>query len=112
MNNKAYLAPNPPLPNKAVEFNAALCNGCNQCVNICPNEVLMPNPEKKKQPIVVYPEECWFCGGCVEECTRSAITLIHPTQQRISVNWKRKETGEYFRLGMKNPPPPDIGLPS
>ncbi|HSW57038.1 MAG TPA: hypothetical protein VLH15_01425, partial [Dehalococcoidales bacterium] len=52
--------------------------------------------------------ECWFCGSCVEECPNSgAITLEHPLNQRISVNWRRKESGEYFRLGMKNPPPPN-----
>ena len=82
-------------------------------VNEINTDVMMPNPEKKKPPIVVYPEECWFCGGCVEECPRDgAITMLHPTQQRISVNWKRKDTGEYFRLGMKNPPPPNTRPPS
>jgi len=47
-------------------------------------------------------------GGCVEECPNpGAIKMLHPTSQRISVNWKRKDTGELFRLGMKNPPPPN-----
>jgi hypothetical protein len=26
--------------------------------------------------------------------------MLHPVSQRISVNWRRKGTGEYFRLGM------------
>ncbi|MCK4274836.1 MAG: hypothetical protein KAW90_08065 [Dehalococcoidales bacterium] len=52
-------------------------------------------------------------GGCVEECPRpGAITMLHPTQQRISMNWKRQDTGELFRLGMKNPPPPNTRPPS
>jgi hypothetical protein len=38
--------------------------------------------------------------------------MLHPVSQRISVNWRRKETGEYFRLGMKNPPPPNTRPPS
>jgi hypothetical protein len=25
--------------------------------------------------------------------------------------WRRKETGEYFLIGMKNPPPPDAKPP-
>jgi hypothetical protein len=32
--------------------------------------------------------------------------------QNISVNWRRKDTGEYFRLGMKYPPPPNTRPPS
>jgi NAD-dependent dihydropyrimidine dehydrogenase PreA subunit len=113
MSDKTYMVPNPPTPNNPVEFDSQVCTGCNLCVSICPDDVMMPNPQKKSQPIVVYPEECWYCGGCVEECPRpGAIKLLHPTQQRISVNWKRKDTGEYFRLGMKNPPPPDTRPPS
>jgi NAD-dependent dihydropyrimidine dehydrogenase PreA subunit len=108
MSEKIYMVPNPPTPNKGVKIDPGVCIGCNSCVEICPTDVLMPNPEKKKSPIVLYPEECWFCGCCVEECpTKGAIRLEHPLSQKISVNWKRRESGEYFRLGMKNPPPPN-----
>jgi len=94
-----YMVPNPPTPNKVLAFDKDICIGCNRCV--------------EKEPIVMYPEECWFCGGCVEECPApGAITLVHPTQQRISVNWKRRDTGELFRLGMKNPPEPNTRPPS
>jgi NADPH-dependent glutamate synthase beta subunit-like oxidoreductase len=56
-------------------------------------------------PLVLYPDECWFCGTCVEECpVKGAIRMEHPLNQRVG--WKRKETGELFRMGMKNPPPP------
>ena len=113
MRKKVYMTPNPPTPNKGVKFNPAICNGCNLCVEVCPTDVMMPNPEKEKPPIVLYPEECWFCAGCVEECPKAgAITMVHPLSQNISVNWKRKDTGEYFRLGMKNPPPPNTRPPS
>lgn len=113
MNTKVYMVPNPPTPNKVVEFNPDICHGCNLCVDVCPTDVMMPNPEKKKPPIVLYAEECWYCGGCVEECPRhGAITLAFPASQKISVNWMRKDTGELFRLGMKNPPPPNDRPPS
>jgi hypothetical protein len=38
-----------------------------------------------------------------------AIKMEHPLNQRMG--WKRKETGEYFRVGMKNPPPPNTRPP-
>jgi len=112
MNEKVYIVPNPPTPNRILAFDGEFCSGCNLCVDICPTDVMMPNPVEKQPPIVVYPEECWFCGGCVDECSRAGITLLHPASQRISVNWIRRETGERFRLGMKNPPPPNITTPS
>jgi NAD-dependent dihydropyrimidine dehydrogenase PreA subunit len=113
MNSKVYMAPNPPAPNRAIEFNAAYCSGCNQCVEICRSDVLMPNPEKKKPPIVLYPDECWFCGTCVMECKRpGSIVMLHPLHQDVSVVWKRKESGEFFRLGMLNPPPPNERPPA
>ncbi|MDH5365206.1 MAG: 4Fe-4S dicluster domain-containing protein [Dehalococcoidia bacterium] len=113
MSDKVYMVPNPPTPNRVVEFDPDICSGCNLCVDVCPTDVMMPNPEKKKPPIVLYAEECWYCGGCVEECPRpGAIKMVFPTSQNISVNWKHKDTGEYFRLGMKNPPPPNTRPPS
>ncbi len=106
MNQTVYVVPNPPTPNRIIQFNPVNCTGCNSCVEVCPTDVMMPNPEQYQPPIVVYPEECWYCGGCVEECPETeALTLLHPASQRISVNWKHRDTGEVFRLGMKNPPP-------
>jgi NAD-dependent dihydropyrimidine dehydrogenase PreA subunit len=113
VSDKVYMVPNPPTPNKAVAFYPEFCTACNACVEICPTDVLMPNPDPKLPPIVLYPEECWYCASCVEECPESgAIVMLHPASQRISVNWKRKGTGELFRLGMKNPPPPVNRPPS
>ena len=110
MKNKAYLVANPLTPCQAVIIDPKLCNGCNACVEVCRTDVLVPNPEKGKPPIVMYPDECWFGGCCVESCPVSgAIRMQHPLNQRIG--WKRKETGEYFRIGMKNPPPPNTKPP-
>ncbi len=56
-------------------------------------------------PLVLYPDDCWFCGTCVEECpAKGAIRMEHPLNQRVG--WKRKESGELFRVGQKNPPKP------
>lgn len=107
------MVPNPPSPNNSVEFDETICDGCNQCVEICRNDVLMPNPEKRKPPIVLYPDECWYCGCCVQECSRQgAISMVHPLNQSIVVSWKHKDTSEHFRLGMTNPPAPNTRLPS
>jgi NAD-dependent dihydropyrimidine dehydrogenase PreA subunit len=112
MSEKVYMAPNPATPCKGIEIDPEICNGCNQCIEVCRTDVLVPNPKKGKPPIVLYPDECWFGGCCVAACPRpGAIKMLHPLNQNISVVWKRKETGEYFRLGMKNPPPPNTRPP-
>jgi NAD-dependent dihydropyrimidine dehydrogenase PreA subunit len=100
--------PNMVTPNNPVVFDATVCNGCNACVQICVMDILMPNPEKGQPPVILYPDECYYDGLCVTNCPlwqKGAITLNHPLNQRV--RWKRKATGEHFRLGMPNPPPPN-----
>lgn len=66
-------------------------------MTVCPEDVFIPNPTKKQPPIILFPEECWYCGVCVDDCNRKgAIRLNHPLQQRV--RWKRKQTGEHFRV--------------
>ena len=102
----AWMVANPLAPCQSIVIDEELCIACNQCVEVCRTDVLLPNPEKGKPPVVLYPDECWFCASCVEHCPKpGAIKMVHPLNQRIG--WKRKETGEYFRVGMKNPPPPN-----
>ena len=92
-----------------IVFDYALCDGCNACVRVCRQHILLPNPEKGSSPLIINREECWFDGCCVLACPKGAIKLIHPLVQRVG--WKRKETGEYFRIGMKNPPYPNTRSP-
>lgn len=100
---KAYLTPNPIAPNESVTIKPEKCVGCNNCVNHCRTQTIMKNPEKGQPPIVVYPDECWFCGCCVEACKTGAIEMHFPINQRIF--FKRKETGEIFRIGGPDSPP-------
>lgn len=110
---QAYMIPNPPTPNRAIDFDPDICNGCNRCVEICRSDLLMPNPVKGEPPIVLYPDECWHCGVCVLECPRpKAIAMTHPLNQSVSVAWKRVATGAEYRLGMREPPPPNTKPPS
>lgn len=103
------MVPNPVTPNQAIFIDEELCTGCRQCVDVCRSDVMVPDPQKGKPPIVLYPDECWFCGCCISHCKTSAIRVEYPLHQRVG--WKRKETGEYFRIGMKNPPPPNTRPP-
>jgi len=100
-----------------IEFDPNVCTGClgldePRCVKACRMDILIPNPEKGKPPLVIYPDECCDCGCCVHACPRAlqgAIKMNHPIFE--FVRWKRKDTGEHFRIGMPNPPPPNLKPP-
>ncbi|MEA3429032.1 MAG: 4Fe-4S binding protein [Thermodesulfobacteriota bacterium] len=48
------------------------CEGCEECVDICPMDVFEMKDEKS---VVVRPEDCEACESCVEVCEAGAITL-------------------------------------
>jgi NAD-dependent dihydropyrimidine dehydrogenase PreA subunit len=92
--------------------NEDVCIACNRCVDVCMQDVHVPNPEEGKPPLVYHPDDCWYCGCCVMECPRmeeGAIVFRWPVQSEL--RWKRKETGEHFRVGMANPPAPRMVPP-
>ena len=105
METNCFVQPNPQTPCRVIVIDPDKCVGCNTCVEVCRTDVLVPNPEKKKPPIPVYVDECWFCGCCIEHCPKSANRMVQPLNQCIG--WKRKATGEYFRIGMTDPPEPN-----
>lgn len=103
MEQTCYIEPNPSGPTLAVIIDPARCTGCNACVNICRIQTLLPNPERGQPPVVAYPDECWYCACCVEACPRGALEMRLPINQRIF--FKRRETGQVFRIGADDCPP-------
>lgn len=64
---------------RPILFDEEKCLGCNSCVEACQVDILLPNPEKGKHPIVAYPGECYYCGCCGMACpVDGALTLRHP----------------------------------
>ena len=64
---------------KPLRFDESICVGCNLCVSVCQVDIMIPNPESGKPPIVLYPGECYYCGSCVMACpNKGAIKLQHP----------------------------------
>lgn len=83
MENKEFYASFIPCSADPLVFDESICVGCNNCVNTCQVDIMIPNPEKGKPPIVLFPGECYYCGSCVMECpNKGAIKLQHPLMNR------------------------------
>ena len=48
------------------------CNGCGNCVEICPSEVYEIEEEKSNPN---RPEDCIECWACVSQCPMESIQL-------------------------------------
>ncbi|MBR2571588.1 MAG: ferredoxin family protein [Clostridia bacterium] len=81
--DKELWAVRTPASARPITFDSDRCIGCNRCANICQVDVFIPNPEKGKPPVLMWPGECYYCGSCVMVCPRQgAITLNHPLMNR------------------------------
>ena len=49
------------------------CEGCEECVTICPQEVFEMEAEKSNP---INTSECVFCESCLGVCPTEAITIM------------------------------------
>jgi len=49
------------------------CNGCGNCVEICPSEVYQVEEDKSE---AIRPEDCIECWACVTQCPTESIQLL------------------------------------
>jgi adenylylsulfate reductase, subunit B len=58
------------------------CTGCGTCVDVCTEDVYFGS-EAGATPLVSYPEVCFHCNCCVQECPSEAIRLRIPLPQML-----------------------------
>lgn len=54
-------------------------DGCTICDFFCPGDIIY-RETKEDPPVVKYPDECWYCGGCVLACPVDALTVVFPPE--------------------------------
>ncbi|NOX64019.1 MAG: 4Fe-4S dicluster domain-containing protein [Chloroflexi bacterium] len=53
-------------------IDSGLCNGCLQCVEVCPTQAL---DILNGKAYLRYPERCTYCTACEDICPENAIAL-------------------------------------
>ncbi len=55
------------------------CSGCGLCDSICmADAIYLKDHEEKEIPYLKYPDECWHCGSCRQDCPEEAISIRFP----------------------------------
>jgi NAD-dependent dihydropyrimidine dehydrogenase PreA subunit len=55
-----------------LELDAALCNGCRMCINVCPHAVF---GIMNKRAYIKNKDLCMECGACEMNCSEGAIKV-------------------------------------
>jgi len=55
-----------------LQYDAARCNGCAMCVDVCPHGVFAM---ENKRAVLVDRGACMECGACAKNCEQEAIRV-------------------------------------
>jgi NAD-dependent dihydropyrimidine dehydrogenase PreA subunit len=53
------------------------CDGCGNCADSCPMDVLRMDRDKNKA-VIRYQDDCMSCFVCEEECPNSGTIYVDP----------------------------------
>ena len=68
--------------NYGPRIDERLCNGCGECYDMCPMDVIGWD-EERNMPTVPYPGECSICCFCEVVCPEVAIDVHIPLHQML-----------------------------
>ena len=55
-----------------LQYEPALCIGCELCVDVCPHAVFAMNQRTAE---LIHPDACMECGACQLNCPTNAIVV-------------------------------------
>jgi formate hydrogenlyase subunit 6/NADH:ubiquinone oxidoreductase subunit I len=66
-------------------FMPFTCEGCGDCVDVCPNSCIELLGLDRKVPAawVIYPDYCIGCGKCADACQCSAVQMTAYVEKAI-----------------------------
>jgi NAD-dependent dihydropyrimidine dehydrogenase PreA subunit len=57
---------------ETLTLNPELCNGCRECIEVCPHEVFAMRDGKA---VIEDREACMECGACMMNCSAGAVKV-------------------------------------
>lgn len=61
------------LTKNELKVTTEFCNGCGDCLDICPTKAITVNPENEGEILQVNRQLCTGCGACASVCYREAL---------------------------------------
>jgi adenylylsulfate reductase, subunit B len=79
------------------------CDGCGECVDICPSDIMHIDPTHRRA-YNIEPNFCWECYSCVKACPQNAIDVrgyadfaplghsvrVRREEEKFTISWKVK----------------------
>ncbi|MCL4344320.1 MAG: adenylyl-sulfate reductase subunit beta [Nitrososphaerota archaeon] len=84
----------------------ASCDGCGQCVDICPSDILHID-KTMRRAYNMEPDYCWECYSCVKACPQNAVDMrgyadISPLGHSVTVARKPDEGKISWKIKYRN----------
>jgi adenylylsulfate reductase subunit B len=54
------------------------CTGCGVCEECMGDVIYLKEENGKRFAYARYPDECWYCGSCRQDCPEGAIAIVFP----------------------------------
>ena len=76
-------------------FMPFMCEGCGDCLKVCPNSCIELMGLDRKVPVawLTYPDYCIGCGKCADACVADAVQMTEYVDQAIE-RYKNKKPFE------------------
>ncbi len=74
-----------------LKWNQQACTGCGLCSMDCPSSAIHVSIVDRKEKKFVFsyrPDQCLFCGQCVESCRQGSLTMVNDQWELAALDKK------------------------
>ncbi len=87
-----YVRPaNPPRLRSFLKWTQSSCTGCGLCAMDCPSSAIHVTIIDRKEKKFVFsyrPDQCLFCGQCVESCRQGSLSMVNDQWELAALDKK------------------------